>query len=379
MFFVRPFMKLFLITASIFILAACKNGDVSDENPRKVVRPVKMMTIPSGADLPIFIFPGKVRASQRVDMAFQVPGPLIELPVKEGQDVKKGDLLARIDPTDFQTRLRQAEGQLAKAKAANDRARSEYDRILRIKNEDPGATSQNMIDRKREAIESAKAELNTSRAGVDEAENQLRYTYLRAPFSGMIAKRYVDNFQEVQAKQPIFKLQDVTHLEILVDLPETIVATARADSATAFAEFAAAPGKQYDLTFKEVAKEADPCTQTYRVVMTLPAPGEINILPGMTARVVGRALMGDPSGHQSVIPAIAVFSDETGTSHVWVVNLGSMTVSKRKVTTGNLAGTHDIQILNGLNPGEKIAVSGIAQLREGMLVRELRALENHNR
>lgn len=379
MFSVRHFMELFLITAFVFMLAACKNGDaVSDENPKRVVRPVKMMTIPSGAGLPIFRFPGKVRASQRVDMAFQVPGPLIELPVKEGQKVKKGDLLARIDPTDFQTRLRQAEGQLAKAKAANDRARSEYHRILRIKNEDPGATSQNMIDRKREATESAKAELNTIKAGVDEAENQLGYTYLHAPFSGMIAKRYVDNFQEVQAKQPILKLQDVTHLEILVDLPETIVATARADSATAFAEFAAAPGKQYDLTLKEVATEADPYTQTYRVVMTLPAPGEINILPGMTARVVGRASLGETAGHQCVIPAIAVFAGETGTSHVWVVDPGTMSVSKRKVTTGNLAGTHDIQILNGLNPGEKIAVSGIAQLREGMQVRDLREPKSHN-
>ena len=158
-----------------------------------------MMTLASSGEMTRLTFPGKVRASQRVDMAFQVSGTLIELPIKEGAQVKEGDLLAQIDPKDFQTNLRKAEGQLARGEASIERAQSDYDRILRIRKKDPGAMSQAMVDQKREAMDSAKADIKSLEASVDGAKDQLSYTSLHAPFSGVIAKRYVDNFQEVRA------------------------------------------------------------------------------------------------------------------------------------------------------------------------------------
>jgi len=312
-------------------------------------------------------------------MAFQVSGTLIKLPIKEGDQVKKGDLLAQVDPKDFQTNLRKAEGQLARAKAMIERAQSDYDRILRIRKKDPGATSQAMVNQKRAALGSAKADIKSLEAAVDGAKDRLSYTTLRAPFSGVIAKRYVDNFQEVRAKQSIASLQDITHIEILIDLPENVVATIKRESASVFAEFAAVPGKQYELEKKEFATEADPRTQTFRVVLTMEAPEGVNILPGMTASVVAHAQIGEGGGEQYVIPAIAVFADEAGNSNVWVVDPDTMKVHKRKVTTGNLTGKDSIQILVGLNSGQKIATTGVAQLREGMQVRDLSELEGYKR
>jgi multidrug efflux system membrane fusion protein len=312
-------------------------------------------------------------------MAFQVSGTLIKLPIKEGVQVKEGDLLAQVDPKDFQTNLRKAEGRLARGKASIERAQNDYDRILRIQKKDPGATSQAMVDQKREAMDSAKADIKSLEAAVDGAKDQLSYTSLRAPFSGVIAKRYVDNFEEVRAKQSIVSLQDITHIEILVDVPELVMATVKRGSASAFAEFAAAPGKQYELEQKEMAAEADPLTQTYLLVMTMEAPEGVNILPGMTANVVATARIGEGGGEQYVIPAIAVFADEAGNSNVWVVDPDTMKVHRKKVTMGNLTGKDSIQILEGLIPGEKIAITGVVQLREGMEVRDLSELEGYKR
>jgi len=347
---------------------------------KTVVRPVKMMTLTSGGEMTKLSFPAKVRASQRVDLAFQVSGPLIKLPIKEGQQVKKGHLLAQIDPKDFQTNLRKAEGQLAKAKAMIEKAQSDYERILRIRKEDPGAASQAMVDQKRAALDTTKADIESLEAAVDGAKDLLSYTSLRAPFTGVIAKRYVDNFQEVQAKQPIVSLQDILHIEILLDLPERFMTRIKTGRTKAYAEFAAAPGKQYELVKKEIAAEADPRTQTYQVVLEMEAPEGIRILPGMTANVVAQTQLGESGGGEKcVIPAIAVFADEAGNSNVWVVDPDTMQVHKRKVTTGNLTGTDSIQILDGLLPGEKIAITGVVRLQEGMEVRDLSELEGYKK
>jgi multidrug efflux system membrane fusion protein len=315
-----------------------------------------------------------------VDLAFQVGGPLIELPVEEGQEVKKGQLLARIDPKDFQTNLRNAEGQLGKATAALQLAQTEYDRVVRIREKDAGAVSQAMVDRRREGVNKAEADIQSLKAAVDAAKDQLSYTYLRAPFSGVISKRYVDNYQEVRAKQPIVSLDDISSLEILVDVPEIVMASVREGGPVrAVAEFAAAPGKEFPLTMKEYATRADPRTQTYQVTLEMARPKGINILPGMTATVHGSASVEERGNDGFVIPAIAVFADEAGISHVWVVDKETMKVQKRKVKTGDLTGTAGIQILEGIGSGERIAITGVAQLREGMQVRDLGELEGYRR
>jgi RND family efflux transporter MFP subunit len=366
-----------LVIPSVLFVTSC--GKKEEKVPqKKVIRPVKIMTVVSSEEAFKRKFPGRVRAAKRVELAFQVGGPLIELPIEEGQNVKRRQLLARVDPKDFQTDLRNAEGGLGKAKAALQLAQTEYERVVRIRKKDPGAVSQAMVDRRREAVNKAQADIQSLQAAVDAAKDQLSYTYLRAPFSGVISRRYVDNYQEVRAKQPIVSLDDISSLEILVDVPEIVMASVREGGPVkAVAEFAAAPGRQFPLTIKEYATRADPRTQTYQVTLQMPRPKGINILPGMTATVHGSPPVKERSADQFVIPAIAVFADEAGISHVWVVDEDAMKVNKRKVTTGDLTGTDSIQILEGLQSGEKIAITGVAQLREGMQVRDLSELEGY--
>ncbi|MFO7645133.1 MAG: efflux RND transporter periplasmic adaptor subunit, partial [Desulfosarcina sp.] len=325
-------------------------------------------------------FPGMVRAAKRADLAFQVGGTLRQFPLDEGQVVKEGRLIAQLDQRDFKNSLRSAQGQLEKAKAALKSAQSEYDRILRIQKQDPGATSESMVVLRRQTLDQSKAEIDSAQAAVDTAQDQLGYTTLHAPFGGVVSKRYVDNYQEIRAKEPIISLDDVSSVEILVDVPELIVATFTESSETqvqAVAEFAAAPGKQYPLTIKERAKRADPKTQTYQVVLQMPKPDDINVLPGMTATVTGSTQTREESRGVFMVPAIAIVADVVGKPNVWIVDKETLKVQRRPVKTGDLTGTDSIEIIDGLKSGDTIAISGVSRLREGMQVSDLSKVEGY--
>ena len=374
----KPRMVFLLIAGFVLFLAAC-GKEKEEKAAKEVVRPVKMMAVTSRTDAVQLKFPGMVRAAKRADLAFQrVEGRLSQLPVKEGQMVEEGQIIAQLDQKDFKNNLRDTQGKLAKAKAALESAQSEYDRILRIQKKDPGAASESMVVKRREAVDQSKAEIDSAQAAVDTAKDELGYTTLRAPFGGVVSKRYVDNYQEVRAKEPIVSLDDVSSVEILVDVPELIVATFKEDGETqAVAEFSAAPGKQYPLTIKERATRADPKTQTYQVVFRMPQPDDINVFPGMTATVAGSARMQEQSSEAFIVPAIAVVADAAGNQNVWVVDEGTLKVQPRAVKTGDLTGSDSIEILDGLKSGETIAISGVSRLREGMQVSDLSKMEGY--
>jgi len=337
----------------------------------EVVRPVKLMTVVSGKEALDRSLPGTVRASQRLELAFQVEGTLIQLRAQEGQSVKKGDLLARLDPRDFEVAVRDAESQVERAQALLRLATVEHDRLERVKKADPGAVAESHIDRALERKATAHADLRSSEAALDTAKLRLSYTYLKAPFSGIVSNRFVNNFQEVRAKQIVLALDDLSLVEVFVELPESLMAPVRTPGAyLVYAEFAPAPGKRYPLTLKEYSLRGDPRTLTYQVTFQMPQPKErVKILPGMTANVVAEPKKG--AVLPIVVPAVAVFSHESGGPHVWVVKPEAMTVHLRKVKTGDLLGTDGIEIVEGLERGETIAVSAVSLLREGMKVRKL--------
>jgi RND family efflux transporter MFP subunit len=205
---------------------------------------------------------------------------------------------------------------------------------------------------------------------VDDAKNKLSYTYLKAPFSGVIAKRFVDNFQEVKPGEPIASIQDVSEIELLVDVPENVIAATRGkQEAKAVAEFPTLPGKQFPLSIKEVATEADSATQTYQVVLQMPQPEEINVFPGMTATVSVTIEGADTKEGKIFIPAISVMGDPEGKGYVMIVDPKAMTVKKTAVAIGRLSGSDDIEIEDGLRGGETIVVAGVMKLQDGMKVR----------
>ncbi len=349
------------------------------------VRPVKIITIQTGIEKKAnsISYPGIVRASKKVDLAFKiVGGRIVQFPVegKEGQYVNEGDLLVKLDTTDLEVNLKNAEAQMKKGEAAYGLAQTEYFREKRIYNTDPGASSTSILHQQRRRYEIASADMQSAQAALDNAANQLSYTSLHAPFSGVIAKTYANNYQVVQPFRPILSLQDISKLEIHVDLPESFMKKIKylmqrkpsksKDTVIAYAEFPnLLPAEKFPLRAKEYSIEADRATQTFKIVLQMPQPIDIKILPGMSARVWTSI---DNSEHLSqgvVIPSTCVLGDTQGKSYVWVIDSQQMTVAKRYVKLGELTGSSNITILDGLKSDEKIVLTGLTKLRDGMKVK----------
>lgn len=346
------------VSASVIGLVGCDEPAPLDPD-LDVVRPVKALTIPAMTDDTTRRFPGRVRAAERVELAFSLSGKLIELPVDQGQLVTEGERVARLDPRDYQSALQAAQAQYNEAKANFERGGELVEQ---------GHISRMDYDRLRANYEVAAAQLSTARKALADTD-------LVAPFDGIIARRYVDNFQEVSANQPVVSLQDNSVIEIVVDAPERTIAAAPGDGAATFAAtFEALPGVEFPLTIREFSAEADPDTQTYEIVFAMPRPETANILSGMTANVlVRRPVAEDRGGAVIRIPAVAVFADAAGAPHVWVI-ADDGAVSPRAVKTGSLVGAERIEILSGLEPGETIAIAGVTRLRDGQVVRPVDAI-----
>jgi RND family efflux transporter MFP subunit len=343
-----------ICVAILSLPLACGRQETVERPP--AVRPVKLLTVGEGEWGGARSYPARVQAANQVDLSFRVGGPLISLPVREGEVVGKGQVLAQIDPRDYEISLSQA-------RAHRERTGADFQRVSALFEKEAVSRAQ---------LDQARAARDVAQAALDDAEAALRDTNLRAPFTARIGATLVENFQDVRPREPVMSLVDVSDVDLVVDLPEGLIAVSdfEVPGRTVVARFDTAPGREFPLQVKEIAAQADPRTQTFRVTLTMPQPEGISILPGMTASVLARGAM-TVSDAPPLVPAVAVVADDGGSSHVWLYDEDSRTVSQRTVRLGGLQGSEGIEILEGLERGETIAVSAVSQLREGMEVRPL--------
>ncbi len=388
--------------------------------PAEVVRPVKTQIVIEGEENHIRRFPGKVEASKRAELAFQVSGVITSLPVKEGQRIAKGEIIGQLRKDEFQARLNTLKGELdqnraqlrslqagarpeellrldaqvraAEAKLTN--ARSELDRYTRLIQSNAVARAD--FDRAQTTYRLAQEELKSAtkireqgsiarvedldaqeavvrglEARVVEANLALEDTTLRAPFDGVIAQRFVEVNQNVKAKQPIVRFQDVDEIEIGVDVPETVLASelSRADIVQLIAEISGAPGLAIPVYIREIGQVADPVTQTFKVRVGLQAPPGVRILPGMTATVTMTYRRANILGSRILVPIASVSKTASGEQVVWLIG-NDGTVASRSVKVGAATG-EQIEVLEGLQPGDRIVIAGVRFLRDGMKVKDL--------
>ncbi len=357
-------LRLLFVTAALTAaLTACGKKEESLAPPAS--RPVKIYTVDGGVAQAVRQFPARVDASQRAEMSFRVSGQLQEIVVREGDLVEEGALIARLDPTDYQITLDDR-------KATFDNAERNFVRGKELIVD--GNISRIDYDR-------MEAEYRTADAALAQAEKDLEYTEMRAPFAGRIAQRLVENFEEVLAKQTVFYLQDTDSLDVIINLPESLVRSVRGNSKVgdfeeheatrrglpAWVSFQDRPESEFPLDIKEIATKADDQTQTYRVTFTMDSPDDFTVLPGMTASVAVDFADVIVSDGSKWVPVRAVQADSGLEPRVWVLDADAMTVSSRPVTIGRMSQGR-IEITEGLQGGEEIIAVGAPYLAEGMRV-----------
>ena len=354
--------NLVLAISMLAALSAC--GGPQEELPPPPVRPVKLFTVEGSDGAALRRFPGAISASQRAELSFRVNGVLQEILVKEGDQVKKGQVLARLDPTDYRIRV-------SDRQATFDSTEKNFNRAKELIQD--GNISQTDYDR-------VEANFRTSEAALKLAKQDLAYTRLQAPFAGSIGRRDVENFEEIQAKQAIFQLQNVDQLDVAIDLSENLVrslrraekagAASESEAASVVEAYASFEGKEADkfpLKIKEVSTKADTQTQTFRVTFTMPQPKGFAVLPGMTANVFLDLSRVTSTDTAKWVPIGAVVADSGLDAQIWVLDGKTMTVSARPVKIGRMSGAN-IEVNSGLTGGEEIVSVGAAYLAEGMQV-----------
>ncbi len=348
--------KALILLVMLSLGVGCQKAE--DDAPQEVARPVKTIKIGAGEIGAVRYFPGRIEASRRVELSFRVPGRVYQLLVKEGDNVEEGQVIAELDPKNFRLTVDERDAKFKEARANYTRAQK--------------LVKQGYISRVE--FERIEANFKSNQAALEQAKADLSYTVLQAPFAGSVTKRFIQNFQDVKEKQPIVSLGSTGLLDVKFDVPEQLMMWVRDAKEgeeqidpDVFATFQGAPENKYRLEYKELATKADHKTQTFEVTYVMSAPKEFNVLPGMTATV--SVDFSGFLGAQQVflLPATAVIADNGMQAKVWVVDESSLTVSARQVEVGRLRGG-EIEILKGLEHGDRVIVAGVPFVVEGMKV-----------
>lgn len=370
-------MGKFRVKSLIFVLAGLAmlvlQGCNGEEMTKKavVVKPVKTVVVSGGAEFVERAFPGTVVAGEKAEIGFRVAGQLSEIIVKAGERVKRGQVIATLDTSDFQTKLRGLDSQLLGARASMQEAGLNFTRNSVLLKDD--IVSKATYDSAQSVFENARAQVQQLEQQREQARLNLEYTVLRAPFDGVVAQTYVKNFENVQAQQRIARLDDVKSLDVEVEVPELVIAILQENSAILkkpFVRFAAMPDKLYEGELKEFETTANEQTRTYTVTVSLPQPDGVSIYSGMTAEVIGYLPGNTNSKAEGIrVPVNAVAVDKENMPFVWIVQQDN-TVKRVSVELGSMQQNEYI-LKAGLEFGMQVVTAGVHYLKEGQPVRVL--------
>ena len=348
------------LVISSTVLTGCGFAESAAPQTAKV-RPVKLMTIEDVSSQQTRIFPAKIAANQQVDLAFRISGELVKLDLIEGQKVEKGQLLAQLDDRDAKNALMDAEANYDLAAVDFKRKQEIFKRKLISKAE----------------YDTAKATLKSAKAALATARDQLDYTRLTAPFSGIVAKVELDNHQMIQATQVVLSLQGDQLLDVQIQIPESLLLSLDDTKMNKGHQPQVRFGSQsalYPVTFKENASKVTPSTQTYEAVFSLHRPENLNVLPGMSAELLldVSALNNEKMSTVAVLPQTAIFrSDTDQKTKVWRYNTDTQKLESVVVTLGQVR-AQGVEVHSGINKGDQIVAVGANLLKPGMDVKPLR-------
>ena len=335
------------------LLTACAERSRPADAPRQVL----LATATSAGEAPTTSYPGRTRASQASGVSFRVSGTLAEVSVREGEHVRRGQVVAHMDDRDYRTQLSATEAEYAQVKA-------EAERVMALWAD--SATSQNNYDKARYGLEQMTQKLRNHR-------DQLKDCVLTAPFDGYVQSILHEAHETVGAGMPVMRLFASTGVEIVIHIPAAEYL--RREEFEGFtASFDALPGRTVALRLLSVARGAN-ANQLYEVRLA-PEPAEAGdaiaalITPGMatTVRIAYRAEGRGPV----VVPASALFDDGQGPAVlVYSAAEGATegTLQRRAVRVAFLHSDGSAELADGLTAGERVVVSGVHTLNDGETVR----------
>jgi len=348
------------VTAALLFAAAC------EEEPVEVlenVRAIKTITVSERGSGQLRRFPGIVEAVDTSSISFEVAGNTRDVNVTVGDRVEEGQVLATLDDKPFQLNVEGAEAELGRAKAQLAEKQTDFDRQKTLYEKDWVAKA--AFDQALAARDSAANQVSYANSKLNLARRDLEKTILTAPFDGVIAKKFVDPFQEVARGEKVFEIYREGAMEVVVSVPETVINEVYlglpAEVAFPSEQEESLKGRVSEIG--TVAGEAN----AFPVKVALADPPK-RVLPGMTAEVA--LILGEVGAETSyLVPVSAIASsDQPGEGFVFVFDSETATVKKTEIR-GRGVRDNSVFITEGVAPGDVIAVAGVSFLRDGQKVK----------
>jgi RND family efflux transporter MFP subunit len=335
-------------------LAACHK---EEKAASRAIRPVRTVTVELQEGGEKVSLTGEIQPRYQADLGFRVNGKILERPVDVGTEVKKDDLLARLDPQQYRQDLEVAKSEIAVAEAEVTRSQAqEYRQHELLKN---GHTTQVAYDQALKTFKSAQAQLDAARARQIQASENLGYTELKADNDGVITAIGADPGQVVSAGQMVVRLAQPGEREAVFNIAEGAFKKRPTDP-TVTVHLVSNPEIETAGKVRYISPQADPATRTYTVRISLPdAPPQMRL----GANVVGTVTL--DQGQTVSIPGSALFQKD-GRPAVWLVEKDS-TVQLKPITVQRYQGD-SVVVGDGLAKGDVVVTAGVQKLLPGQKV-----------
>ncbi|MEP6823964.1 MAG: efflux RND transporter periplasmic adaptor subunit [Ramlibacter sp.] len=344
-----------VLAVSVLALAAC----TKPEPPQEPVRAVKVISVGASSFESGYEFSGEVRPRVESRLGFRVAGKIVRRQAELGQRVKAGQVLAQLDPQDFQLATDASRAQVAAASTNRDLAAADFKRFSVLK--DQNFISGAELERRETTLKAAQAQLDQARAQLSSQGNQARYTTLVADVAGVITAIEAEPGQVVSAGTPVVRIAQDGARDVVFSVPEdkvTAVTPGSPVTVRIWAENRAVDGK-----VREVAASADPVTRTYPIKVALDASVQLPL--GSTVYVSPQTL--SHAGAQVIkLPTTALRQEGKGTS-VWVLDKTTMTLKSQPVQIATADGNEAV-VASGLQPGVLVVSAGVHVLSPGQKV-----------
>ncbi|MBX9454976.1 MAG: efflux RND transporter periplasmic adaptor subunit [Rhizobium sp.] len=345
-----------MVLAATLALSSCTE-EIAETKPD--IRPVKVVEIAKATNVRALEFSGSVKSRTEMNLGFRIAGKVTERLVDIGDRVRPGDVLSRVDPTDYQLAVDSAAANLDAADKAVETAKLAIDRANVLFKKD--AVPKAQVEQAQLAYDQAVSTRTAAASSLEQARNQLSYAELKSDRDGIVTAISADRGQVVSAGTPVLTVVAEDEKEVQIAVPENDIA-----------EFT--PGKSVKARFwsddtlvlagkvREVSGSADPQSRTFSVRVSL--PNDPRVLIGMTATVEAKTA----GGADTITVPISALAEKDGAKIVWTVDRTASTVHARPVEVADFT-AEGVGVTDGLAPGDLVVSAGTQFMTENLKVK----------
>jgi len=354
------------LLATVMMLSGCEK---QTEAVEEQLRPVRYITVENPLALRTRTFTGSSKSAQQSRLSFKVAGTVVKMPVQVGDKLKAGDLVARLDSSQYELQLQQSQAALMQSQANARNAESNYERVKGLY--ENNNASRNDLDSARASAESARAQTRSSQKSLELARLNLSYTQLRVDVDCSIASLAVEINENVSAGSQVAQVNCGQELEVIIEVPESLIADIR-QNMTVDIRFDAMANKTFKGRVSEVGVSSSETASTFPVSVRLDRDldnPELALRSGLAAEVTFSFAV-DTVLDRYLVPLASVVNDVEG-AFVFVADpaeqQGEAVVRRNTVQLGELM-DEGIEILSGLETGDRVITAGVSVVRDGQRV-----------